>query len=104
MRQMLLEGTDLGVECPICGSETVVRTAENEHQFLGCTRWPDCNGTRAIPASALLATPVEYYRSEYKDERVILVVVDPETREKYQVRLTATKVLRLVADMLKVRM
>ena len=37
------------VRCPICGSETQVRTAKKGsgtgYKFYGCVRWPDCDGT-----------------------------------------------------------
>ena len=98
MKQMLLEGTDLGVACGKCGSETSVRTASNGHQFLGCARWPECNGGADIPASAILATPVQFYRSEFKEGQLILVVVDPESREKYQLKLKAAQLWFMLGD------
>ena len=38
--------------CPLCGSGNylIVRTnRHNGNQFLGCSKWPDCEYTRGIP-------------------------------------------------------
>jgi DNA topoisomerase-3 len=35
--------------CPICGAEMEKRTnRETGDPFWGCSRWPECNGTRKI--------------------------------------------------------
>ncbi len=38
--------------CPKCGAKLIVRTnRENESQFLGCPRFPECDHTERIPES-----------------------------------------------------
>lgn len=43
-----------GVSCPRCGNQLVERTnkATGEH-FLGCSRYPDCTGTRRMAAPSV---------------------------------------------------
>jgi len=36
--------------CPQCASELVVRVNRNtEHEFLGCSQWPECTHTEPMP-------------------------------------------------------
>jgi len=47
-------GAESQIACPECGPSTrlVVRTnRQNQSQFLGCPKWPECNHTRPIPES-----------------------------------------------------
>lgn len=50
----LPDGKEMEIYCPECGSGTklVVRTnRKQDHQFLGCPNWPECNHTQSIPES-----------------------------------------------------
>lgn len=42
--------------CPVCGSDMKVRTAQRGRtagsQFMGCTRYPACKGTRSLTAAS----------------------------------------------------
>lgn len=98
MKQMLLEGTDLGVPCEACGEPMLVKTAPNGHQFLGCSIYPACDATMEIPASYILATPTTFYRSEFKEGKLIIVLVNPETREKFQLKLKAVQLWNMLGD------
>lgn len=35
--------------CPVCGSELVVRISKNKKRFVGCTNYPSCNYTLPLP-------------------------------------------------------
>lgn len=38
--------------CPVCASDMVIRTNGKTHvDFLGCSRFPDCNGRMPLPES-----------------------------------------------------
>lgn len=43
-------------DCPKCGQgKLVVRTRRrDEEQFLGCSRWPDCDHTENIPQTVIM--------------------------------------------------
>ncbi|NQU75651.1 MAG: type I DNA topoisomerase [Planctomycetes bacterium] len=43
-------------ECPKCGSKTIVKR-KGRRAFLGCQRYPECDGTSPIPEGVHLAPP-----------------------------------------------
>lgn len=49
-----VNGSDIAVQenaCPVCGGEMVVRmNRRHRSEFLGCKRYPGCDGTRALPS------------------------------------------------------
>jgi ssDNA-binding Zn-finger/Zn-ribbon topoisomerase 1 len=100
MRQLILEGTQAGIECA-CGGEFLVRTMrEIEHQFLGCSRWPECAETREIPASMLMAKQLEFYAAEIDGRMLMVAMVDPETRDKYRFNMTWRRALRIGLELI----
>ncbi|MDR1536222.1 MAG: type I DNA topoisomerase [Planctomycetota bacterium] len=55
-----LKGTPApnGEKCPLCGAETTIRYS-SRGAFLGCSRFPECSGTRELPEEGEAATPPE---------------------------------------------
>jgi DNA topoisomerase-1 len=50
MTDILRDGQLVERVCPECGRQMVVRrNRATETQFLGCSIWPECQGTRPIP-------------------------------------------------------
>lgn len=50
-----LNGIESNVSCPLCGEKLVVRTNhKTTHQFLGCPRWPECDGKADIPEAWIM--------------------------------------------------
>jgi len=99
MRQLLLDGTALA-ECE-CGGQMVVRTARNEHQFLGCSNYPECQETMPIPAECLLAVELKLYRVGAEDETIHIVMVEEETRAKFRLKLTRRGAKGLVSQIVE---
>lgn len=99
MRQLLLEGTALA-ECE-CGGQMVVRTAENDHQFLGCEYYPECDKTMPIPAECLRATDLMLYRIGKDNGCIHIVLVEEDTRMKFRVRLTKRTAKKFIRDVVQ---
>ena len=57
----------IDVKCPVCQSAMVIRTNKQGGQFLGCTAFPNCRGSRPYGESAQPRTQ-KYYGPNPKDE------------------------------------
>lgn len=102
MRQLLLEGTAL-VECTAdgCDGHMIVRTAANEHQFLGCSNYPACQQTVPIPAECLLATELRVYRVGGENGYTHIILVEEDTRLKFRLKLTKHSAKKLVRQIVE---
>ena len=56
MRLQVSDGNMVrGSRCPECGAPMVIRRNRNtDGEFLGCSRFPDCTETRALPEDVKL--------------------------------------------------
>ncbi len=52
----IVKEEDVTGECPKCGGPMAVKR-KGRRPFLGCTRWPDCDGTGPIPDGIALEAP-----------------------------------------------
>lgn len=102
MRQLLLEGTALA-ECGAdgCDGQMVVRTAANEHQFLGCSNYPECQQTVPIPAECLLATELILYRVGKDNGFVHIVMVEQDTRLKFRVKMSKRATKKFIRELVE---
>jgi len=100
-RRMLLEGLDVGVACPECGGDMLVRTVHsNSHQFLGCSNYPACEHTEPIPTTLLIADELELDRWEEVEGEISLILADVD-RTKYHIRLSAKQLVKFLAEVVR---
>ncbi|MFW6146271.1 MAG: type I DNA topoisomerase [Planctomycetota bacterium] len=52
----VMKDEDVTGECPVCGGTMVVKR-KGRRAFLGCTRYPECDGTAPIPEGIHLQAP-----------------------------------------------
>ncbi len=52
----VMKDEDVTGTCPVCGAKMVVKR-KGRRAFLGCTRYPDCDGTAPIPEGIHLQAP-----------------------------------------------
>lgn len=45
--------------CEKCGGTMLIRRARTGHRFVGCSRFPECRNTRALPKTGLLVPAQE---------------------------------------------
>lgn len=46
IQDLMLSWRDYLLDCPDCGSPMVMRDGQGYNAFFGCSRYPDCEGTR----------------------------------------------------------
>lgn len=48
LKSLMLSWRDYAVDCPECGSPMVYRDGQGYDPFMGCSKYPDCEGTQSI--------------------------------------------------------
>jgi len=58
VRTAIADEAEVGT-CERCGGTMLIRKARTGHRFLGCSKFPECRNTRALPKTGLLVPSLE---------------------------------------------
>lgn len=103
-KQTIIETNEFP-KCPECGADMRIRKGKYDNEFLGCTRFPDCKGTRQLKDLPLkkesgdkLAKSIMDYIEEHGHSKIQDII--PLINERIGIKYSVTHIESYIRDFL----